>query len=403
MAKPADFVVDNASGAEVRTDLNNLFDAISINNGFSSGAPTTKYKYMWYADEASSGKMSFYKANATAKIDFISLTDGSFFGPNGSASNPSYTFTNSTSTGFYRSASNEIGVSNGGTNTALFKSTGTDIKGVLSVTPPSDEAYIEIKTNNVSNKDAYLDFVADTTYTDYGLRLLRGSTGANTISQLVHRGTGALELIAQDGGEIQFKLGVDSNSTLLTRWRYTNVGAYIWNGHNETNVTGGFHQTLNQSGVILPKGLASKRGANHATLTSGNMYNFYWTGTALKLWIDESDEGQVSIIGSDYRIKKNITTQTALGIDKIKLLRPVNYEYTDYGVFKGDGDGVAREGFVAHEVAEVIPSAVNDEKDGDAIQTLNIDAIVSVLTKALQEAVAKIETLETKVAALEAG
>ena len=44
MAKPSDFVVDNGSGSAVRTDLNNLFDAISINNGFSSGAPTTKYK-----------------------------------------------------------------------------------------------------------------------------------------------------------------------------------------------------------------------------------------------------------------------------------------------------------------------------------------------------------------------
>ena len=36
MAKPTDFVVDNASGAAVRTDLNNIFDAISINNGFGT-------------------------------------------------------------------------------------------------------------------------------------------------------------------------------------------------------------------------------------------------------------------------------------------------------------------------------------------------------------------------------
>ena len=399
MAKPADFDVANASGSAVRTDLNNLFDAISINNGFGS-VPTTKYKYMWYAD-TSSGKMSFYKANASDKLDFISLTDGSFFGPNGSASNPSYTFSNSTSTGFYRSASNEIGISINGTNTGLFQAASTQIKGLLNVAPASGEAHIQVQTNGINNEDAFIDFVADTTYTDYGLRLLRGATGANTISQLVHRGTGVLEINAQDGGEIQFKLGVDSNSTLLTRWRYTNVGAYVWAGHNETLVTGGFHQSANLSGVILPKGLTSKGGANVGATTSGNLYNFYWTGSALKLWIDESDEGQVSILNSDYRIKKNITTQTALGIDKIKLLRPVNYEYTDYGVFKGDG--VAREGFVAHEVAEVIPSGVNDEKDGNAIQTLNIDAIASVLTKALQEAVAKIETLETKVAALEAG
>ena len=49
------------------------------------------------------------------------------------------------------------------------------------------------------------------------------------------------------------------------------------------------------------------------------------------------------------------------------------------------------------------PSAVDGEKDAaDQIQSLRVDAIVSVLTKALQEAVSKIELLETKIAALEA-
>ena len=114
MAKPSDFVVDNGSGSAVRTDLNNLFDAISINNGFSSGAPTTKYKYMWYADEAGTGKMSFYKADAQNKLDFISLTDGSFFGPNGTASNPSYTFTNSPNLGIFRQSANVLGISTDG-------------------------------------------------------------------------------------------------------------------------------------------------------------------------------------------------------------------------------------------------------------------------------------------------
>ena len=396
MAKPNDFVVDNASGADVRTDLNNLFDAISINNGFSSGAPTTKYKYMWYADEASSGKMSFYKANASDKIDFISLTDGSFFGPNGSTSTPSYTFTNDTNTGFYRSNSNEIGVSNGGTNTALFKTSGTDVKGVLTVAPPAGEAFIQVQTNNINNEDAFIDFVADTTYTDYGLRLLRGATGANTISQLDHRGTGSLEIIAHDGGNIDFKCGVSASNTLVTRWRFDNQGVFRWAEHTPTLPSG-----ANVSGVIVPKGLASKTGSNAGATLSGNLYNFYWNSSnQLKCWIDEQDVGQVSGPSSDYRIKQNITTQTESGIDKIKQLRPVTYQYQNYSVFKADG--VTREGFIAHEVQEVIPSGADGVKDGDSIQSLNVDAITSVLTKALQEAVAKIETLEAKVAALEA-
>ena len=92
MAKPADYVVDNDTGANVRSDLNDLFEAIRQNNGYGS-EPTVKYNYMWYAN-TSSDRMAFYKANATDRVEFLSLANGNFFGPNGSASDPSYTFTN---------------------------------------------------------------------------------------------------------------------------------------------------------------------------------------------------------------------------------------------------------------------------------------------------------------------
>ena len=59
------------------------------------------------------------------------------------------------------------------------------------------------------------------------------------------------------------------------------------------------------------------------------------------------------------------------------------------------------EGFIAHEVSEIIPDACKGEKD-KGLQLIGIAPIVATLTKALQESVAKIETLETKVAALEA-
>ena len=112
----------------------------------------------------------------------------------------------------------------------------------------------------------------------------------------------------------------------------------------------------------------------------------------------------VNSITSDYRIKKDITTQTESGIDKIKQLRPVNYEFQDNTALKFTNreDGVKREGFIAHEVAEVIPSGVQGEKDAPyKIQSLNVDAIVSVLTKAVQELSAKIEVLETKITTME--
>jgi len=51
MAQVTDYTIDNATGAAVRTDLNNVFGAIATSN---SGAtePTTTYAYMLWADTA---------------------------------------------------------------------------------------------------------------------------------------------------------------------------------------------------------------------------------------------------------------------------------------------------------------------------------------------------------------
>ena len=66
------------------------------------------------------------------------------------------------------------------------------------------------------------------------------------------------------------------------------------------------------------------------------------------------------------------------------------------------------DGFLAHEVSSIVPEAVNGEKDAVdkngniEPQAIDHSKLVPLLTKALQEAVTKIETLEAKVTALEA-
>jgi len=61
---------------------------------------------------------------------------------------------------------------------------------------------IEIGTIRTGNGFSYVDLIGDATYTDYGTRLIRNNSGANTSSQLIHRGTGALNIYAQDAGFI---------------------------------------------------------------------------------------------------------------------------------------------------------------------------------------------------------
>ena len=104
---------------------------------------------------------------------------------------------------------------------------------------------------------------------------------------------------------------------------------------------------------------------------------------------------------SDYRLKENVNPITN-GITKVKNLIPKRFN------FIADPSKKVIDGFIAHEVATVVPEAVTGEKDemrSDseiAVQQLDTSKLIPVLTAALKEAIAKIETLETKVAALEA-
>jgi hypothetical protein len=65
----------------------------------------------------------------------------------------------------------------------------------------SGSASIEVGNGRSADGNAYIDLVGDTTYTDYGLRILRAS-GANGVSQIFHRGTNSLALTATDAGNI---------------------------------------------------------------------------------------------------------------------------------------------------------------------------------------------------------
>ena len=98
---------------------------------------------------------------------------------------------------------------------------------------------------------------------------------------------------------------------------------------------------------------------------------------------------------SDYRVKENIIDLPS-AVDTIKALRPVNYNYNW-------APGKTRPGFVAHEVADVLPVAVVGEKDAvdeegnPNYQSVDQTKLIPLLTKALQECLERIETLEAAI------
>ena len=101
---------------------------------------------------------------------------------------------------------------------------------------------------------------------------------------------------------------------------------------------------------------------------------------------------------SDYRLKENVLSISD-GITRLKTLKPYKFNFIADSTKTVDG-------FFAHEVTAV-PEAVSGEKDAvdedgnPDYQVIDHSKLVPLLTAALQEAITKIETLETKVAALE--
>ena len=83
-----DFIIDNGTGSAVRTDLNNVLQAIASNNS-KSGALTTNYAYQWHVDTSDGNLKIRNAANngyvtigpvATTNFGLAPLTGGTFTG-----------------------------------------------------------------------------------------------------------------------------------------------------------------------------------------------------------------------------------------------------------------------------------------------------------------------------------
>jgi len=102
---------------------------------------------------------------------------------------------------------------------------------------------------------------------------------------------------------------------------------------------------------------------------------------------------------SDYRLKENVVEITG-ATDRLKQLKPSRFNFIN------DPDRTV-DGFLAHEVSDIVPEAISGEKDAvDAdnnpkYQQIDQSKLVPLLTAALQEALTKIESLEARIAQLE--
>jgi hypothetical protein len=96
---------------------------------------------------------------------------------------------------------------------------------------------------------------------------------------------------------------------------------------------------------------------------------------------------------SDYRLKESIKPLNS-GLTRVNALKP--------SVYNWKSDGSNGEGFLAHELAEVVPLAVTGQKDAvnddGSInpQSVDLSKVVPILVAAIQELTARIKILESR-------
>jgi len=218
------------------------------------------------------------------------------------------------------------------------------------------------------------------------------AASGTTATSTVRLGASGDNLIAfVNGGE---RLRIDSSGNLLIH-----QSASTTPGTGNVSVGASFEKTSTDGSALH---LSRSNGPSLFLNANANtqVARFHASGTEV---------GSISITGSatafntssDYRLKENVVSLDD-GITRLKQLSPKRFNFIASPEKTVDG-------FIAHEAQAVVPQAVSgthnevDDKGNAVMQQIDQSKLVPLLTAALQEAIAKIETLEAKVAALEAG
>ena len=297
-------------------------------------------------------------------------------GVDGSASAPALQGTDS-NTGI-NFAADTVNINTGGTTKATIDSVGSLLMG----------------TNSSSGFDSF--------GSDSGGIILDNVNSANTLLLATHDTAkiffGADASYGYLWCSSNHAIRIATNNT--ERIRIDSWGNILFNTTSESNITNGSAAAF--------QFLASGSGQSISTTSTGFKYQMrFYNPNGQVGYISTQNSATQFNTSSDYRLKENVTAISD-GITRLKTLKPSRFN------FKVDKD-ITVDGFLAHEVSSIVPEAITGTKDEVVTQAM-IDAgdykegtlndpiyqgidqskLVPLLTAALQEAVAKIEVLETE-------
>jgi len=297
--------------------------------------------------------------------------------PAGAVGTPAITTTGDTNTGIFFPAADTIAFSEGGAEAMRIDSSGN----------------VGIGTSSPSL---------------YGAKFTAASAGsAQATLMMLNPGVGSGQIgIAASGSD--FKIYNTFSDGTLANGKGIDVDSSgnVLAGNGTSNPVGNRVNgiALLNTGSLRVRSIAgdSYHGIN---VTSGvNLYFYTDNGSAFVLGGNISTNGATTSYNgtSDYRLKENIQP-LGNALQRVAQLRPVTWTWKEgYGGTQPDG-----EGFIAHELQEILPIAVTGEKDAvDAdgkpqYQGMDTSFLVATLTAAIQEQQALIQSLTTRITALE--
>jgi len=392
-----DYQIANDTGASVRADLNNALAAIqSVNSG--SGAPSSTVAYQYFIDDSATPALIKQRNAADNGNILLGEVGGQSYFSDGSQSKPSISFRNDTDLGLRRNDTDKLSIVTNGTDRVTVDASGN--VGIKTDAPTAD-LHIESAGDSVLQLTAGVSSrclvrLGDTADTNIGKIEYDNNTDSlafdtNNITRLT---------ILSDG-----KCGIGET----TPTELLHVAGNIKTTGNidiaSGNITNG-SPAIGTSGFELRDDSVHKLGRNAADALAV-LQVFGGSGEA-KVKGNGDLQNTNNSYGSlsDSKLKENIVDANSQW-DDIKDVRVRNYNFkssTGYGTH-------TQIGVIAQELEAVSPGLVKESNDEDAdgnslgttTKTVSYSVLYMKAVKALQEAMDRIETLEAKVAALEAG